>query len=98
MNLPPPIPNTSLQRATRKAPVVWTSLIGLCCGGLLGYWLAWDWAVRATSSDPEWDGGISVLIVYGIIAIATCVAALIGGFAAGFSAWLILRRRVVAAV
>ena len=68
------------------------AVLGAVGGGVAGYYAAWDWAVRATTEDTDWDGGMAVIVVHGIIGIVTVLAALAGAILTLLVTWLISRR------
>lgn len=92
------MPEEAPAKPSLQAPCIsgWKRLglavLGAVVTGIAGYHAAWDWAVRATTEDTEWDGGIAVIVVYGIIGIATLVAAIAGAILTLLVTWLTSRR------
>lgn len=68
------------------------AFLGAVVAGFVGYYAAWDWAVLATTEDTDWGGGMAVIVVYGIIGMATLAAALAGAALTLLVTWLISRR------
>jgi hypothetical protein len=92
---PPPLPDlqsVESRRSRRNTVVLLSGAFGLLGGGVLGYCLSRAWAEWATQ-DPEWDGGMAVLVVYGIIAVATIFTAIVGAALSMYLGYRIHRRR-----
>jgi hypothetical protein len=86
-----PEADSNRSRKSRKRRIIWASLFGILVGGIVGYHLAWQWAVRATTEDPDWDGGIAVLVVYAIIGIATLVSSVVVAALSAVMTWIFTR-------
>lgn len=75
---PPPLPSSAIatpQPNKRARKIVWTGVIGLLLGMIIGFAGASMWFFTAADADPEWgDGGIMGVFTLLILSVIVAVA------------------------
>ncbi|MDZ4404739.1 hypothetical protein [Prosthecobacter sp.] len=87
-------PTDSLSSKPTIPTWVWV-VLGAVVGGVLAGVVGWHEIARAADADPDWGGGIAMLVLYALEAVIVVVGVVLGG---GITAWVLwLRRRSLGA-